>query len=91
MGLLTEFPILICDLASGMDAIIGTDVLGLVLPHTLDIKNFLLFTDWGCLTAVASEGCRAFRLTVSRFIGGVSVVFWTTMGCGLMSVAMTFS
>ena len=28
---------------------------------------------------------------VSRFIGGVSVVFWTTMGCGLMSVAMTFS
>ena len=28
---------------------------------------------------------------VSRFIGGASVVFWTTMGCGLMSVATTFS
>ena len=47
MGLLTEFPILICDLASGTDAIIGTDVLGSVLPHTLDINNGLLFTDGG--------------------------------------------
>ena len=47
MGLLTEFPILVCDLASGADAIIGTDVLGSVLPHTLDIKNGLLFTDGG--------------------------------------------
>ena len=47
MGLLTEFPIQVCDLASGTDAIIGTDVLGLVLPHTLDIKNDLLFTDGG--------------------------------------------
>ena len=45
MGLLTEFPILVCDLASGTYAIIGTDVLGSVLPHTLDIKNGLLFTD----------------------------------------------
>ena len=47
MGLLTEFPILACDLASGTDAIIGTDVLGSVLPHTLDIKNGLLFTEGG--------------------------------------------
>ena len=47
MGLLTEFPILVCDLASGTDAIIGTDVLRSVLPHTLDIKNGLLFTDGG--------------------------------------------
>ena len=45
MGLLMEFPILVCDLASGTDAIIGTDVLGSVLPHTLDTKNGLLFTD----------------------------------------------
>ena len=30
-----------------MDAIIGTDVLGSVLPHTLDIKNGLLFTEGG--------------------------------------------
>ena len=47
MGLLTEFPILVCDLASGMDAIIGSDVLGSVLPHTLDMKNGLLFTEGG--------------------------------------------
>ena len=47
MGLLAEFPILVCDLASGTDAIIGTDVLGSVLPHTLDMKNGLLFTEGG--------------------------------------------
>ena len=35
MGLQTEFPILVCDLAAGTDAIMGTDVLGSVLPHTL--------------------------------------------------------
>ena len=45
MGLLAEFPILVCDLASGTDAILGTDVLGSVLPHTLDMKNCLLFTE----------------------------------------------
>ena len=43
----TTFPILVCDLATGTDAIIGADVLGSVLPHTLDIKNGLLFTDGG--------------------------------------------
>ena len=47
LGLRTEFPIIICSLAAGMDAIIGTDVLGSVLPHTLDIKNGLLFTQGG--------------------------------------------
>ena len=47
MGLQTEFPILVCDLATGTDAIIGTDVLGSVLPHALDIKNGLLFTEGG--------------------------------------------
>ena len=45
IGLQTEFPILVCDLST--DAIIGTDTLGSVLPHTLDIKNDLLFTDGG--------------------------------------------
>ena len=45
MGLLTEFPILVCELASGTDAIIGTD--GSVLPHTLDMKNGLLSTEGG--------------------------------------------
>ena len=47
MGLQTEFPIIICNLATGTDAIIGTDVLGSVLPHTLDIKNGLLFANGG--------------------------------------------
>ena len=45
LGLRTEFPVLVCDLS--MDAIIGTDTLGSILPHTLDIKKGLLFTDGG--------------------------------------------
>ena len=47
LGLQTEFPIIICSLATGIDAIIGTDVLGSVRPHTLDIKNGLLFAQGG--------------------------------------------
>ena len=47
LGLRTEFPIIICSLAAGTDAIIRTDVLGSVLPHTLDIKNGLLFAQGG--------------------------------------------
>ena len=47
LGLQAEFPIIVCSLATGTDAIIGTDVLGSVLPHTLDIKNGLLFTQGG--------------------------------------------
>ena len=47
LGLQTEFSIVICSLATGTDAIIGTDVLGSVLPHTLDIKNGLLFAQGG--------------------------------------------
>ena len=39
----TEFPILVCDLSTY--AIIGTDTLGSVLPHTLDIN--ILFMDGG--------------------------------------------
>ena len=45
LGLQTEFPILVCDLST--DAIIGTDILGSVLPHTLDTKHGLLFTEGG--------------------------------------------
>ena len=45
LGLRTEFPILVCDLST--DAIIGTDTLGSMLPHTLDIKHGLLFTEGG--------------------------------------------
>ena len=55
MGLLTEFPILVCDLAAGTDATIGTDVLGSVLPHTLDIKNGLLFTEGLRFVAVTPQ------------------------------------
>ena len=43
LGLQAEFPILVCDLST--DAIIGTDILGSILPHTLDIKRGLLFTE----------------------------------------------
>ena len=45
LGLRTEFPILVCDLST--DAIIGTDTLSSILPHTLDIKKGLLFTGGG--------------------------------------------
>ena len=45
LGLQTEFPILVCDLST--DAIIGTDILGSILPHMLDIKHGLLFTEGG--------------------------------------------
>ena len=45
LGLRTEFPVLVCDLSP--DAIIRTDTLGSILPHTLDIKNGLLFTEGG--------------------------------------------
>ena len=44
LGLRTEFPILVCDLT---DAIIGTYILGSILPHTLDIKHGLLFMEGG--------------------------------------------
>ena len=47
LGLHTQFPIIIFNLGTGTDAIIGTDVLGSVLPHTLDIKNGLLFAQGG--------------------------------------------
>ena len=46
LGLQAEFPILVCDLST--DAIIGTDILGSILPHTLDIKHGLLLQKAGC-------------------------------------------
>ena len=58
LGLQTEFPILVCDLSA--DAIIGTDTLGSVLPHTLDIKNGLLFME-GCVSLL-----RIVRLCLHR-------------------------
>ena len=45
LGLRTEFPVLVCDLST--DAIIGTDTLGSILPHSLDMKKGLLFMEGG--------------------------------------------
>ena len=49
LGLQTEFPILVCDLNT--DAIIGADVLGSVLPHTLDINMDCCSQKVGCLSS----------------------------------------
>ena len=57
LGLQTQFPIIICNLATGTDAIIGTDVLGSVLPHTLDIKNGLLFARGGASLQLHRRPC----------------------------------
>ena len=57
LGLQVNFPVLVCDLATGTDAIIGTDVLGSVLPHTLDIKNGLLFTEGGFAPTTPTRLC----------------------------------
>ena len=68
LGLQTEFPILVCNLST--DAIIGTDTLGSILPHTLDIKNGLLFTEGGvslqlhCKDAALSG--RVFTVGIAR-------------------------
>ena len=56
MGLQVAFLVLVCDLVTGTDAILGTDVLGLVLPHTLDIKKGLLFTERGASLQLHQRG-----------------------------------
>ena len=61
-----EFPILVCDLATGTDAIIGTDVSGTVLPHTLDTKNDLLFTE-GLLHSSYTDGILLFPVVFLRW------------------------
>ena len=40
------------------DAIIGTDTLGSILPHTLDIKNGLLFTEGGVSLQLRPYDCQ---------------------------------
>ena len=60
LGLRTEFPVLVCDLST--DAIIGTDTLGSILPHTLDIKNGLLFTNGGVHRRDAALSGRVFTV-----------------------------
>ena len=57
-------PILVCDLST--DAIIGTDVLGSVLPHTLDIKHGLLFTEGGVSLQLHRRECRVIGTCVHR-------------------------
>ena len=81
IGLQTEFPILVCDLATGTDAIIGTDVLGSVLPHTLDNKNALLFTEGECFTPVTPTGFCSFR---SCFYSGPLLDTTLFRGCAAL-------
>ena len=74
LGLRTEFPVLVCDLNT--DAIIGTDTLGSILPHTLDIKNGLLFTEGGGGVAPAtSERC----CIVRTCLHGGTLLYSTTL------------
>ena len=81
LGLRTEFPIIICSLAAGTDAIIGTDVLGSVLPHTLDIKNgIVVYTGWGVTTATSAR----FGPVGSRVHGGPFVNTAIFGGCSTL-------
>ena len=78
IGLQTEFPILVCNLATGTDAIIGTDVLGSVLPHTLDIKNGLMLTEGGASLQLHRQDSalsgRVFTDAIQWFIGGTNTI-----------------
>ena len=84
MGLQTEFPILVCDLAAGMDAIIGSDTLGSVLPHTLDIKNGLLFTDGGVSLLLH-------QIDTSAISGCVITVGHCSTPCGSLVLYRSFA
>ena len=70
LGLQTEFSILVCDLST--DAIIGMDTLDSVLPHTLDIKNGLLFTEGGV-------SLQLHRMDAA--LSGHPVAFWRALQC----------
>ena len=70
LGLQTEFPTLVCDLST--DDIIGTDILGSMLPHTLDIKHGLLFTE---VPSTTPQGCCIIRTGVHRGTLLYSTVF----------------
>ena len=78
LGLRTEFPIIVCSLAAGTDAIIGTDVLGSVLPHTLDIKNGLLFARGGASLQLHRKDLALIR---SCFYGGPFIHTAIFRGC----------
>ena len=62
LGLRTEFLIIICSLAAGTDAIIGTDVLGSVLPHTLDYYLHKVGRHYSC-----TGGIQPCRVVCSRW------------------------
>ena len=80
MGLQTEFPILVCDLATGTDAIIGTDVLGsvLLIPWTLRMASCL---QMGCFTPVTPTGFCSFR---SCFYSGPLLDTTLFRGCAAL-------
>ena len=47
LGLRVRLSIMVCDLHVHAPAIIGSDILGMLLPHTLDVKQIRLFADEG--------------------------------------------
>ena len=85
LGLRTEFPIIICSLATGTDAIIGTDVLGSVLPHTLDIKNGLLFAQGGASLQLHRKDSALSGRVFTVGHSSIPPYSETTSGCALPS------
>ena len=83
-----EFSDFVCDLATGTDAIIGTDVLGSVLPNTLDIKNGLLFTEGGASLQLHPQDSalsgRVLQWVTARF-HPIQRLYYTVL-CGLPTV-----
>ena len=71
LGLQTEFPILVCDLST--DAIIGTDILVSILPHTLDIKHGLLFAEGGVSLQLHRRDAALSGHCTTRTVGGQSM------------------
>ena len=78
LGLRTEFSILACDLST--DAIIGTNILGSILPHTLDIKHGLLFTEGGVSLQLHRRCVHRGTLLDSTIFGGSSSLYHSYCG-----------
>ena len=56
LGLRTEFPIIICSLATGTDAIIGTDVFGIgVATYARHQEWTIIYTGWSITTAAPAR------------------------------------
>ena len=73
LGLRTEFLILVCDLST--DAIIGTDTLGSILPHTLDIKHGTTIYGRRCVSPTTSQR---------------RSIIWTRLYCGALFDSAVF-